>query len=136
MLDEYGQYRYLEVSNVAFGADLVTLDRAVWELRRYCTLAEEPKAEKLRNGFAAPLVRIPGGVLEAIIDDIKNAAREPLLWQNGFFGKRTRKRIRLKKWFRAHNSPLYLNPQILDEVLKYVHIQKKVARAYKARKKA
>lgn len=30
MLNEYGQYRYLEVSNVAFGADLVTLDRAVW----------------------------------------------------------------------------------------------------------
>ena len=64
MLDEYGPYRYLEVSNVAFGADLVTLDRAVWELRRYCTLDEELKAQKLRNGFAAPLTRIPGGVLE------------------------------------------------------------------------
>src|SRR5437773_8141888 len=42
MLDDYGEYRYLEVSNFAFGAQLVRLDRAVWELRRYCTFAEEP----------------------------------------------------------------------------------------------
>ena len=28
-LDQYGQYRYLEVSNIAFGTDLVNLDRAV-----------------------------------------------------------------------------------------------------------
>jgi HEPN domain-containing protein len=122
MLDEYGQYRYLEVSNLAFGADLVTLDRAVWELRRYCTLAQEPKQEKLRNGFAAPLVRIPGGYLEKVIDDVKNPARDPLLRQNGFFGTRTRKRARLNKRFQAHNAPLYLNPQILDEVLKYVFV--------------
>jgi HEPN domain-containing protein len=132
MLDQYGPYRYLEVSNIAFGADLVRLDRAVWELRRYCTLAEEPKQQKLRNGFAAPLVRIPGGYLEKFIDDVKNPAREPLLWQNGFFGTRTRKRVRLNKWFQAHNAPLYLNPQILDEVLKYVHIPKELADGYRS----
>jgi hypothetical protein len=132
MLDEFGQYRYLEVSNFAFGADLVTLDRAVWELRRYCTLAEEPRQKKIRNGIAAPLVRIPGGWLERIIDDVNNPAREPLLWQNGFFGTRTRKCVRLNKWFQAHNAPLYLNPQILDEVLKYVHIPDYVAKGYRA----
>jgi hypothetical protein len=131
MLDEYGSYRYLEVSNVAFGADLMTLDRAVWELRRYCTFDEELKAQKLRNGFAAPLARIPGGVLEAIIDDGKNLAREPLLWQNAFFGKRTRKLIGVKRWFKAHNAPLYLNTQILDEVMKYVYIPKSMEAGYR-----
>jgi HEPN domain-containing protein len=131
MLDRFGPYRYLEVSNIGFGADLVTLDRAVWELRRYCTLAEEPKHHKLRNGFPAPLVRIPGGCLEKIIDDAKNPARGPLLWQNGFFGRRARKRVRLNKWFQAHNAPLYLNPQILDEVLKYVHIPDHLAKGYR-----
>ena len=58
-------------------------------------------------------------------------AREPLLWQNGFFGKRTRKRIRMKKWFKAHNAPLYLDPQILDEVLKYVYILKDMKAGYR-----
>jgi len=125
-LDQYGQYHYLEVSNIAFGAELVNLDRAVWELRRYCTLAQEPRQEQLRNGVAAPLVSISDGYLEKILDDSKNQAREPLLWQNGFFGKRTRKRVRLRKWFHAQNAPLYLNPQILDEVLKYVYIPSNV----------
>jgi hypothetical protein len=63
---------------------------------------------------------------------LPNPAREPLLWQNGFFGTRTRKCVRLNKWFQAHNAPLYLNPQILDEVLKYVHIPDYVAKGYRA----
>src|SRR5262249_20907418 len=90
------------------------------ELRRYCTVDEEPRRLRSRQGFAAPRVRLENGLLEKIVDDAKNPAREPLLWQNGFFGKRERKKIRLRKWFQAHNAPLYLNPQILEEVLKYV----------------
>ncbi len=136
MLDNYGRYRYLEASNFAFGVQLVALDRAVWELRRYCTLAEEPKQQKLRNGFAAPLVRIPGGELERIINDVNDPARQPLLWQNAFFGKRTRRRVRLRKWFKAHNAPLYLNPEILDEVIKYVHIPDRVKTGYKGHTKS
>src|SRR5262245_30871452 len=88
MLDGCGRYRYFEVSTIGFGAQLVTLDRAVWELRRYCTLDEEPRQLKLRQGFAAPRVRLTNGTLEKIIDDLKNPARAPLLWQNGFFGNR------------------------------------------------
>jgi len=122
MLDDYGAFRYFEISQHAFGADLITLDRAVWELRRHCTCAEWPKNQKLRNGFAAPLVLLRGGCLEKIIDDPKDHARKPLLWQNAFFGKRTRKGVRIWKWIKAQNAPLYLNPQILDEVLKYVYI--------------
>jgi hypothetical protein len=41
-LETFGRYRYLENSPVAVGANLVDLDRAAWELRRYCTLSEEP----------------------------------------------------------------------------------------------
>ena len=103
----------------------------MWELRRYCTLAEEPKQQKLHNGVAAPLVRISGGYLEELIDNPKSLAREPLLWQNAFFGTRTKKRVRLNTWFKGHNAPLYLNPQILDEVLKYVYIPKELANGYR-----
>ena len=134
-LDRYGQFRYFEISNIGFGVDLITLDRAVWELRRYCTLAKEPQQAKLRNGFSAPRVRIPGGFIAKIIDDLKNHAREPLLWQNAFFGNRSRKTVRLWKWFQAHNAPLYLNPQILDELLKYVYIPPRVEAAYRAHTK-
>lgn len=134
-LDEYGQFRYFEVSNIAFGVDLITLDRSVWELRQYCTLAKEPQQEKLQNGLIAPRVRLPGGYLEKIIDEVKNHAREPLLWQNGFFGNRPRKKVKLWKWFQANNAPLYLNPQILDEVLKYVYLPPRIVSAYRTHTK-
>lgn len=134
-IDECGQYRYFEISNVAFGVDLITLDRAVWEVRRYCTLDLGPRQATLRDGYAAPRVRIAGGNIENILDNTENQAREPLLWQNGFFGKRARKRVRLNRWFQAHNSPLYLNPHILDEVLKYVFLPKDVVSGYRGYKR-
>lgn len=129
-LNEFGPYRYFEVSNVGFGAELVTLDRAVWELRRYCALAKLPQEARLRDGYPAPRVRIDGGALEKIMDDLSNRAREPLLWQNGFFGARSRRTVRIRKWIQAQNAPLYLNPQILGEVLKYVFLPKDVVRGY------
>jgi HEPN domain-containing protein len=134
-LDQFAMTRYLERSNVAFGADLITLDRAVWQLRRFCTLAPEPRRIRLRDGFPAPIVRLEGHHLERIIDAPRDPARGPLLWQNAFFGSRRRRTVRLHKWFKASNSPLFLNPQILNEVLKYVFLPDKLADAYRAHKK-
>lgn len=134
-LDVYGRFRYQEISNHAFGLEIVTLDRAAWELRRYCTLSAQPRQAILRDGFPAPMVRIPGGYLERIIDEKENAARGPLLWQNAFFGNRARRTVRLKGWFKASNSPLYLHPEILDEVLKYVFLPKEVIAGYRTHKK-
>ena len=37
-LDQYGQWRYFEVSWYSFGGELIDLDRAVWELRRHCAI--------------------------------------------------------------------------------------------------
>lgn len=133
-LDQYGRFRYLEISNVASGEDIVLLDRAVWELRRFCTLDVAAHQVTLRDGFPVPKVRLPGGCLEEIIDRPAHPAREPLLWQNGFFGKRVRRRVKVKGWRRASNAPLYLNPQILDEVLKYVYLPKELKVAYSTHK--
>jgi len=130
-LANYGPYRYLEISNFAFGSELVDLDRAVWEVRRYCTLNEELHRVKLRHGFTVPRIRIPDGCLEKIIDGPTAPAREVLVWQNGFFGNRARKGAWLKVWMKAHNAPLSLNPHILDEVLKYVYLPKDVVDAYR-----
>lgn len=133
-LDQLGRYRYFEVSNFAFGDDIVNLDRAVWELRRFCTMDPGPRQEVLRDGFPAPKILLPGRYLERIMEAPKHPAREPLLWQNAFFGKRMRQRVRLRKWWKASNSPLYLNPQMLDEVTKYVHLPKNIQDAYRALK--
>ena len=131
-LDAYGRFRYLEISNYALTTDLVTLDRAVWEVRRYCASRDLPPTVKLQHRVSPPKVRLVGGYLERIIDDAKSPAREPLLWQNAFFGKRTRKTVRVTGRFHAVNSPLSLHPQILDEVLKYVYLPKEVQDAYRS----
>jgi hypothetical protein len=133
-LDQYGQFRSLEVSNVAFGHDLLRLDRAVWELRRFCTLEPGPRALTLRDGQPAPKAHIPGGELEKIIANAKNPARAALLWQNAFFGRRVRRRVKLAGWCKASNSPLYLNPHIRDEILKYVYLPKDLKERYGALK--
>ena len=64
-------------------------------------------------------------------DDPNNPAREPLLWQNALFGKRTRRRVWARRGFGAINSPLFLNPDLLDEVEKYVLLPKEVKTAYR-----
>ena len=136
-LDQYGRFsRYLEVSNVGFGKELLTLDRAVWEIRRYCELDSTTNAAlELRNGQRAPCVRLEGGFLEGILDDKTHPAREALLWQNGFFGNRKRRKVRIGSWFRATNSPLFLRPELLDEVSKYVHFPKSLKGAYREHKR-
>jgi hypothetical protein len=131
-LDSFGRFRYLEISNYAFSSDIVRLDRTVWELRRYSTLSCLPRTIKVQEGVSPPKLRLLGGYLEKIIDNLKSPAREPLLWQNAFFGKRTRKRVRVRGGFHATNSPLYLHPEILDEVVKYVYLPKDVEDAYRA----
>jgi hypothetical protein len=92
-LDEFAQFRYLEVSNIAYGQDLVKLDRAVWELRRFCALDPELRKPTLSHGNPAPKVTIPGGLLESISGSSDHPARGPLLWQNAFFGRRVRRRV-------------------------------------------
>lgn len=108
-IDEYGKFRYFEVSNVAFGGNLTRLDRTVWELRRFCTLDQSHRQIVLRNGATPPKVRIRGGYLEEVVTDRKSLAREPLLWSNAFFGLRPRRTVKIHKWMTARNAPLYLN---------------------------
>lgn len=130
-LNAFGPFRYLEISNVAFGSNLTALDRAIWELRRFCGPDRAPKELKLQQGVIPPKFRLEGGYLEAILDDFQNPARQPLLWQNAFFGKRHRRRVRRRLWMKAENAPLYLNPQILDEVIKYIYLPPPLIEAYR-----
>jgi len=146
-VDQFGESRYLEISVITYGGQVVDLDRVVWELRKLCTpqgygYIENKKKDSalqriklqdvtLREGFIPQKYQLPNGFLEKVIDDKRHPARKMLLWQNGFFGKKGRRSVRHRGGFLAVNSPLFNHPEILDEVGRYVYIPPKVAEAYR-----
>ena len=146
-IDNFGRFRYLEASYFTHGPKLAQLDRAVWEIRRYCRTLNyelalpdgsvknmlELEIEKIKNSInqSPHKFRIMGGVLEKILGKRDNVSRPALIWQNSFFSDKARKFVRSPDYFKAVNAPLYLHPEILDEVLKYVFIPKDVVKAYK-----
>ena len=147
-LDDYGKHRYFEISYYTMGREMVLLDHTVWYLRRYCqvldyTLADTGGTEKRMLDVELRVIdesvkrpfqqfRISGGYLESIIDKPDHPARTALIWQNGFFGKRIRKKVRIPGGMQAGNAPLLLHPEILDDVLKYVFIPADAVKAYRA----
>jgi hypothetical protein len=147
-LDRYGRFRYFETSYYVMGREIWLLDRAVWEIRRYCTVLDHSTptltgAEVRRlDGELLRIARSEGvppqkfilshaGSIERVIADKKHPARESLIWQNAFFGKRIRKSLMMRVTMHSANSPLSLHPKMLDEVLKYVYVPGDVERAYR-----
>jgi len=139
-IDDFGKYRYLETSYFTHGPKLLQLDRAVWEIRRYCKVLNyelklpdgsmknmlELEIEKIENSAnqSPHKFRLMGGALEKILDKKESTARPALIWQNGFFTKKTRKSVKSPAHFFGVNAPLSLHPEILDEVLQYILYQK------------
>jgi hypothetical protein len=130
-VDGMGQFRYMEVSQWVDWHWIARLDQVVWELRRFSTLDPAATKATLVDGKVAPRVRIVGGRLERILAKRDNPAREPLLWQNGYFG-RGRRTILVRGGMTAVNSPLLHTTALLDEIVKYAYIPKDVIRAYQA----
>ncbi|MBS0345929.1 MAG: HEPN domain-containing protein [Proteobacteria bacterium] len=143
-LEEYGaKYRYYEVSYHIEPFDIARLDRAVWELRRYCQPLDFDIVDvngKTVNLLAHELDRVHrakakrekgtcvmGGILETIVEKKDHPAREALIWNNLFFGPSRRQRVKMRPNWEAGNSPFFLHPEIIDEVVKYVHIPKDIA---------
>jgi HEPN domain-containing protein len=151
-LDTYGRHRYFESSWYVMGGEIVDLDRAVWEVRRYARIMRyefHGKDGAKVNALPIELTHnteaesrhpqdfhIMGGRLESILEKKDHPAREPLVWQNGFFGSSHRKSVCLQSGIQAANSPLTLHPELLDEVLKYVWLPKDVREAYRNHRNA
>ena len=70
---------------------------------------------------------ITGGALEKINEKQDHPAREALIWNNLFFGPSRRKVVKMRPDWEAGNSPFFLYPEIIDEVVKYVQIPKDMA---------
>lgn len=146
-LSMYGSHRYFETSYYSLGREIVTLDRTVWELRRYCTVLDyclEKSDGQRKEMLEIELRRIEqsendspqrfvlmGGFLEKVIKSKEHQARKSLLWKNLFFGTSRRKSVRIGGGFYSANAPLFLHPEILDEVLKYILIPQNIVKAYK-----
>lgn len=147
-LELAARFRYLEVSYANEDFDIVRLDRAVWELRRYCqTLDLNPyaqngesypcKTERLAQLAASTLghkkgYEIEGGWLEGVLLDRMHPARAALVWNNLYAGSSRRKAVRLLPWWMGENAPLELYPHIAEEVEKFVFIPKHIAAHWKA----
>jgi HEPN domain-containing protein len=146
-LDTYARHRYYETPYYTEGYELFSLDRAVWEIRRYARVMDysiKTKDGKDKNLLLHEVAKnesaekcppqsftIFGGRLEAIIAKRGHPSREPLLWQNAFFGSKHRKSVTLPSRGEFGNSPLSLHPEILDEIVKYVWLPKDLISAYR-----
>ena len=146
-LAEVGEFRYIDIPFHVYGHILIDLDLAVWEVRRYCQVLNifgkvlPLKEQKLLDAARSDLAdskteprhkfRLQNGLQEKILDERKHPSRSALLWHNPCFGVRKRATIRAKSHLSAQNPLLYLYPEMLDELVKYVFIPKKLVAGYR-----
>ena len=141
--DGGAEFRYYEASYYNEEFDILRFDRAVWEIRRYCQpldydieLADGSKKNMLN--FELARIRtavanhekgtcIQGGTLEDIIGKKQHPAREPLIWKNLFFGPSKRRGVTMRPEWESGNSPFFLHPEVIDEVVKYVFVPDRIA---------
>lgn len=143
----YGQFRYIDVPFHVYGKVLVDLDLTVWEVRRYCQVLNvfgkslpEREHVQLEQAWTAlersedepkHRFKLHGGWLESVMDQKKHPSREALLWQNACYGNRSRRTVMVKSHLHAQNPLLYLYPEMLDELQRYVFIPPKLEKAYR-----
>lgn len=148
-LSTYGAYRYLDVPYHVKGQILVDLDLATWEIRRYCQVLDVfgkrlPEQERMLLDEAKTALaksdkepryrfRLHNGLLERILGDRKHPSRSALVWNNPCYGVRRRKKFRAWNYLQGQNPTLCHYPEILDELLEYVHIPTKLAQSYRDR---
>ena len=126
--------------------DLSRLDLAVSEIRRYCQVLDfvvrvesgpqnllRPMLARIRHSAEIALrdTCILSGWLEQVLKDKNHPARAALVWQNLYFGGSNRRAITLHGYVEAGNSPLYMHPEILDEVLKYVYLPPRIVKEWR-----
>ena len=143
-----GECRYIDVPYWVNGHVLIDLDISVWELRRYCQILDvfgkelPPNEERLLAKARADVERsgdeprhkfkLNGGYLEKILASPRHPSRSALVWQNASYGVRSRRMVRVKHHMQAENSILLYFPEVLEELLGYVAIPKRVADFYRS----
>lgn len=145
-LESGAEFRYFEVSYFNEKFDIIRLDCAVSEMRRYCQVINwEVQTDQGPKNLLGPMLSriehaakannkdtcILSGWLEGILKNKDHPARKALIWNNLYFGSSRRNRVKLQAYIEAGNAPLYMHPEILDEVLKYVYLPKRVVKDWR-----
>lgn len=145
-LEEFGaRFRYLEVSWFIKDCEVAILDRAVWELRRFCdselyvysgnqfVSISQDKFDLIKFIDKRSKVNslISGGFLEKTLENRESRARPDLVWCNLYYSTSSRKKVTIKTPYMAENSPFFLHPEIIDEVSKYAFVPREIRNAYK-----
>lgn len=141
-LEDGAHHRYFEVSYDAETCDLMRLDRAVWEIRRYCQPLAEVHAGPVQPTLYTPqqLVAaktekpkstcINNGWLEKVLLQRSHPARPGLIWKNLYFGNSNRKSVKIKSHWEFGNAFIWNHPEIMEEINKYCRFPKGLAEAY------
>lgn len=146
-IDTFGRFRYLETPFFVEPYAVFCLDCAVWDIRRYCQVlnceiggggaasknAMDREISRIEAAALAPPqdFKISGGLLEKILATRSHPARSALIWQNPTFGDRRRNKVHLIPFEQAVNSPLSMQPEMLEYALQYVQLQSDVKDAYR-----
>ena len=146
-LEKYGaRFRYLEVSWFIKECEIAKLDRAVWELRRFCNAelyaysenefisVRQEKIDEIQCLEKPSEINtiIQGGFIEKTLSNKKSEARSDLIWCNLYYSTSKRKSVAIKRPVMAENSPFFLYPEIIDVVSKYTYVPNEIRNAYKS----
>ena len=140
-LDARARHRYLDVSDYSLNKDIVTLDRSVHQIRRFCQYFDhfhqfdidpQAKIKKLASMIEGEdrfedvtPIKIRGGQLEKILDNKNHPARSALIYNNPFFYTRKRKKIPIDLGGScSYISQYELEPDIIDIAREYIFIDK------------
>jgi integrase len=137
-IEDFGGDRYLTRSWMSRSEDLPLLDRAVWDVRRFCRVlnpefTREPAKSEERLASLREQLNQKGlephdepplrGRLEEILEQKNHPGREALVWMNHCCGPRRRRTVKIRGSVipAFENSPAHLYPEIIEEAKKYVY---------------
>ncbi|MDP9704987.1 UNVERIFIED_ORG: HEPN domain-containing protein [Rahnella aquatilis] len=138
-IDEQGINRYFQKTMYTQGMELITLDRTIWEIRRYCktldyefkkpdgetinALELELKAIKLSNELPPHKFNLIGGYLEKRLKDNQHGQGNLLAWKNFFFGKNKKSTIKIARSIRWASPTQELHPESLEFLGAFIRLK-------------
>lgn len=143
---DWGSDRYFLNHIYVRGDELHYLDQMVWRIRQFCQpldvvhYADEPSREVLeqkvaeiqgRKLTAARSGDLVGGRLEKILSDKNDPARPALVWKNLLFSTSNRKKLNRTNYMHMGNSPLWLEPDLIDDIEKLLKIPKPMKEGFR-----
>jgi hypothetical protein len=141
ILNEQGPNRYFEWSLLVRGQEVLLPDKLVWHLRVGCVAIDDEIKEngkviwtschhfqqikKRQQGRDRLRIHVPCGLLEEISTS-KSENRTDLVWNNFYFGKRHKRRIKFSPKFQFKSSYLTTRPGIFPDPHKLANFLQKL----------